>query len=148
FTWARWMEILKAVPGSVLWLLDTIPTTNARLRELAAEHGVAPERIVYAPKRANAAHLARYPLADLFLDTVPYGAHTTSSDALWMGVPVLTLAGRSFPARVCGSLIRSAGLEDLICTTPEQFVQSAVELGLDRERRQRYRDKLAAGRDS
>jgi predicted O-linked N-acetylglucosamine transferase (SPINDLY family) len=148
FTWARWMKILKAVPNSVLWLLDTIPSTNTRLKELAAAHGVMPERILFAPKLRNERHLARYPLADIFLDTVPYGAHTTSSDALWMGVPVITLAGRSFPARVCGSLIKSAGLSDLICTTGEQFVQLAVELGLNRERRQHYRDKLAAERDT
>jgi predicted O-linked N-acetylglucosamine transferase (SPINDLY family) len=148
FTWKRWMEILKQVPGSVLWLLDAIPTTNTRLQELAAAHGIAPERILFAPKLRNERHLARYPLADIFLDTVPYGAHTTSSDALWMGVPVITLAGRSFPARVCGSLIKSAGLGDLICSTPGEFVSLAVELGLNRDRRLHYRAKLTEARDT
>jgi predicted O-linked N-acetylglucosamine transferase (SPINDLY family) len=148
FTWARWMSILERVPGSVLWLLDGIPTTNARLRSHAAEHGIAPERIIFAAKMANAYHLARYPLADLFLDTTPYGAHTTSSDALWMGVPVVTLAGRCFASRVCGSLIKSAGLPELVCTTPSAFIDLAVALGHDPGRRAELRHRLRANRDT
>ena len=142
------MTILQQVPGSVLWLLDSIETTNTRLKELAAQQGVAPERIIIAGKRRNPDHLARYPLADLFLDTAPYGAHTTSSDAMWMGVPVLTLVGRSFAARVCGSLVKAAGMEELICNTPDEFVSRAVELGRDKEKRDAYRRKLQANRDS
>jgi predicted O-linked N-acetylglucosamine transferase (SPINDLY family) len=148
FTWKRWMEILKQVPGSVLWLLDSIETTNTRLKQLAAEHGVAPERVIFAAKRRNPDHLARYPLADLFLDTVPYGAHTTSSDAMWMGVPVLTLAGRSFASRVCGSLATSAGMSELVVYTPEDFVAKAVELGTNRPALQALRQKLQANRDT
>ncbi|MBX7197898.1 MAG: hypothetical protein K1X51_00810 [Rhodospirillaceae bacterium] len=148
FTWARWMTILKSVPGSVLWLLEGIDTTNARLKEQAQAAGVDPARIVFAGKRSNPHHLARYPLADLFLDTSPYGAHTTCSDALWMGVPVLTLAGRGFASRVCGSLITSAGLADLICTTPDEFVARAIELGTDREQRESLRARLKANRDT
>jgi predicted O-linked N-acetylglucosamine transferase (SPINDLY family) len=148
FTWARWMNILKQVPGSVLWLLEGIDTTGARLRELAAAAGVAPERIIFAAKRRNPDHLARYPLADLFLDTSPYGAHTTCSDALWMGVPVLTLAGRAFASRVCGSLITSAGLGELVCETPEDFVAKAVMLGTDTSKREALRAKLTANRDT
>lgn len=148
FTWRRWMDILKAVPGSVLWLLDSIETTNARLKELAQQHGVDPSRIIYAGKRRNPNHLARYPLADIFLDTVPYGAHTTSSDALWMGVPVITLVGRGFASRVCGSLVKSAGMEELICHTPESFVALAVELGNNAEKRLEVRRKLKANRDT
>jgi predicted O-linked N-acetylglucosamine transferase (SPINDLY family) len=148
FAWARWMDILKAVPNSVLWLLDGTAPTNARLRELAAEHGVAAERIIFAKKKHNPDHLARYPLADLFLDTTPYGAHTTSSDALWMGVPVLTFPGRSFASRVCGSLVNAAGLPELVCATPEQFVARATALGNDKAQLAALRAKLAANRDT
>jgi predicted O-linked N-acetylglucosamine transferase (SPINDLY family) len=148
FTWSRWMTILKQVPGSVLWLLEGIDTTSARLKELAAAAGVAPERLVFAAKRRNPDHLARYSLADLFLDTSPYGAHTTCSDALWMGVPVLTLVGRGFASRVCGSLISAAGLGELVCETPEDFIAKAVELGLDKAKRDALREKLLANRDT
>ena len=127
-TFERWLEILRAVPGSVLWLLDPNPETAQRLGDFAEARGVDRARIVIAPKLANPFHLARYPLADLFLDSFPYGAHTTASDALWMGVPLLTMSGRSFASRVCGSLVRAAGLPELVCDTPQAFVQRAIEL--------------------
>jgi hypothetical protein len=96
----------------------------------------------------NADHLARYRLADLFLDTAPYGAHTTASDALWMGVPVLTLDGRSFAARVCGSLVRSAGLPELVCATVEDYVDRAVAFGRDKSLTRQYQEKLLEGQGS
>jgi predicted O-linked N-acetylglucosamine transferase (SPINDLY family) len=149
FAFERWMEILRATPGSVLWLLDYNSETNARLREAASARGVAGERLVFAQKIANAHHLARYPLADLFLDTIPYGAHTTASDALWMGVPVLTLSGRCFAARVCGSLVRAAGIPELVCEAPEQYVARAVQLaGADRLALAQTRQQLIAQRDT
>lgn len=148
FVWMRWMEILKRVPNSVLWLLDSSEPINARLKALAGEHGVVPERIVFAVKLRNQEHLSRYPLADIFLDTSPYGAHTTCSDALWMGVPVLTLPGRGFAARVCGSLVTSAGVPELICKTPDDYVARAVELANDPAQRAALRRKLLANRDS
>jgi len=148
FTWRRWMRILENVPGSVLWLLDGIQTTNARLRELAATHGIAPERLVFAPKLNNPFHLARYALADLFLDTSPYGAHTTGSDALWMSVPVLTLAGRSFASRVCASLVSAAGLPDLVCHSSDEYVARGIELGRDRAKLAQYRARLRERRDT
>lgn len=148
FTFDRWLAILSRVPGSVLWLLSSVDTVQERLRRYAAMHAIAPERLIFADKRRNPDHLARYPLADLFLDSLPYGAHTTASDALWMGVPVLTLSGRSFASRVCGSLVRAAGLPELVCSTPEEFVDRAVALGLDRSFLRQYRDRLIAGRDS
>lgn len=148
FTFERWLTVLERVPGSVLWLLSGAPGAQARLRDLASARGIAPERLVFAEKMANARHLARYPLADLFLDTMPYGAHTTASDALWMGVPMLTLSGRSFASRVCGSLLRAAGLPELVCATPEEYVDRAVALGRDRARTARHRERLAARRDS
>lgn len=148
FTFDRWLMILAQVPGSVLWLLGSTEGANARLREHAAARGVAPERIVFADKLVNPAHLARYVLADLFLDTTPYGAHTTASDALWMGVPVLTVSGRSFASRVCGSLARAAGTPELVCATAEEYVERAVELGRDPGRLKALRTRLLEGRSS
>ena len=144
----RWMTILGRVPDSVLWLLTGTDDTNARLRIAAAEHGISPERIVFAQRLPNPEHLARYPLADLFLDSMPYGAHTTAADSLWMNVPVLTLPGRSFAARVCASVVRAAGVGELECRTPEAYIARAVELGQNREKLAAIKAKLAAGRDS
>jgi predicted O-linked N-acetylglucosamine transferase (SPINDLY family) len=128
-TCERWLEILREVPGSVLWLLAPGPEdTIKRLGDYAEARGVDRSRLVIAPKIANPYHLARYPLADLFLDSFPYGAHTTASDALWMGVPLLTMSGRTFASRVCGSLVRAAGLPELVCDSPESFVRRAIEL--------------------
>jgi hypothetical protein len=118
------------------------------LGDFGEQNGVASARLVFAPKQHNPIHLARYPLADLFLDTAPYGAHTTASDALWMGVPVLTLSGRSFASRVCGSLVRAAGLADLVCTDPEDFVERAVALGNNRSEIESYKRKLETGRST
>ncbi|PIB93288.1 N-acetylglucosamine transferase [Caulobacter sp. FWC2] len=144
----RWMDILKRTPGSVLWLLDSNPETNARLRDAAEARGVDRTRLVFAQKLQNAFHLARYRLADLFLDTTPYGAHTTASDALWMAVPVLTWSGRCFASRVCGSLVRSAGLPELVVDSAQAYVEKAVELGADRAQAQALRATLEANRDS
>jgi predicted O-linked N-acetylglucosamine transferase (SPINDLY family) len=148
FVFARWMAILRGVPGSVLWLLKSCDEVEDRLRARATEAGIAAERLVFAPIVGAHDHLARYPLADLFLDTLPYGAHTTASDALWMGVPVLTVPGRGFAARVCASLVAAAGLPDLICTSAEDYVARAIALGRDRAGLAPYRDRLLAGRDT
>jgi predicted O-linked N-acetylglucosamine transferase (SPINDLY family) len=147
FTFARWMTILQRVPDSVLWLLTSTQGNDQKLRDMAMAAGVAPERIVFAGKLPNPKHLARYPLADLCLDTAPYGAHTTASDILWMGVPFLTMSGRSFASRVGGSLVRAAGLPELVCRSAEEYVDRAVAMGRDRSIARRYRDKLAAERD-
>ena len=142
-TMERWLAILARVPGSVLWLLDSGEEMRRNLQRFAAGQGVAAERLIFAPKLANPEHLARYRLADLFLDTAPYGAHTTASDALWMGVPVLTLSGRSFASRVCGSLVRAAGVPELVCTDAARFVEQAVELAGDPTALRRHRETLA-----
>ena len=148
FTMARWCDILARVPNSVLWLLQGgSEAAHQRLRAAAAARGIAPDRLIFAPKQANPDHLARYPLADLFLDSAPYGAHTTASDALWMGVPVLTLSGRSFASRVCGSLVRAAGLPELVCTSPEDYVERAVALGRDPGALAALAHRLAQRRD-
>lgn len=146
FTFERWLEILTRVPGSVLWLLDASEETKNRLAAHAEQRGVSRDRLIFAPKLVNPLHLARYPLADLFLDTSPYGAHTTASDALWMAVPVLTLMGRSFASRVCGSLVHSAGLTDLVVDTAQDYVERAVALGHDRAAIQSYKEKLNGNR--
>lgn len=149
YSFERWMAILNQTPNSVLWLLDYNTETNTRLRAAAESYGVSGERLIFAKKTANPRHLARYPLADLFLDTAPYGAHTTASDALWMGVPVLTYMGRSFASRVCGSLVRAAGVPELITTSPEAFIARAVALATtDRLGLQELRQRLIANRDT
>lgn len=145
---AAWMRILAAVPGSVLWLLDSTPETNTRLRELAVSHGIAAERLCFAPKRPNPLHLARYRLADLFLDTFPYGAHTTASDAMWMGVPVVTVEGESFAARVCSSLVQAAGLPELVCKSLEEYIEKAVRIASDPVRVMGLKERLVRDRDS
>ena len=109
---------------------------------------MTPDRLIFADKKPNPDHLARYPLADLFLDTLPYGAHTTAADALWMGVPILTQSGRSFASRVCGSVLIAAGLGDLIVTTPEAYVERAVALGLDRTALAELKVRLTASRET
>ena len=146
FTFLRWIEILKRTENSVLWLLDSDEATNARLVEFAEANGLEKGRIVFAQKLANPYHLARYPLADLFLDTAPYGAHTTASDALFMGVPMLTLEGRAFASRVCASLVRAAGLPELVMQTPEAYVDTAVSLASDPAQISVYKAKLEANR--
>ena len=148
FTFDRFIEILKGVPNCVLWLIDTAEETKTRLWAYGEENGIPRSRIVFADKMQNAFHLARYTLADIFLDTAPYGAHTTASDALWMGLPVLTLTGRSFASRVCGSLVRAAGLPELVCHSPQEFVTRAIAYGHNAGEVKALKERLAANRDT
>ena len=143
-----WMHILSQTPGSVLWLLSGTGDTNARLGQIAERHGVSQNRLVFAQKKPNPEHLARYPLADIFLDTHPYGAHTTAADAMWMGVPVLTIPGRSFASRVCASLVRAAGLSDFVCPTTDVYVTRAIEFARNPEKLAAAKQRLIAGRDT
>ena len=143
-----WLRILSEVKGSVLWLLTGADNTNARLRQQAEQQGISQERLIFAQKKPNPEHLARYPLADLFLDTYPYGAHTTAADALWMGVPVLTVPGRSFASRVCASVVSAAGMGDMACPSAEAYVARAIEFGKHREKIAAAKGRLAAGRDT
>lgn len=146
--WKLWMEILREVPESVLWLLNENDEIRNRLRAAAEQQGVSSARLIFAERKLNPEHVVRFPLTDLSIDSAPYGSHTTASDALWMGVPVLTLTGLGFASRVCGSLVKAAGLEELICYTPESYVAKAIELGKNREKLQEYRARLAAQRDT
>lgn len=131
-TFAAWMAILKAAPGAVLWLYDGAPGAAENLRREAEGAGVAPERLVFAPPVPHEAHLARHALADLVLDTWPYGAHTTASDALRMGIPILSLPGKSFASRVGASLLTALGLPELIAADSKAYVATATRLANDR----------------
>jgi len=141
-----WMRLLDAVPGSVLWLLEGNRVAPANLRREAQARGVAPERLVFAPRRKLPEHLARHRLADLFLDTLPVNAHTTASDALWAGLPVVTCLGTTFAGRVAGSLLRAAGLPELVTASLAEYEALALALARDANRLAALRDRLAAGR--
>jgi predicted O-linked N-acetylglucosamine transferase (SPINDLY family) len=130
-TFAGWMRILKRVDGSILWLLDAVAPFADNIRQHAESHGVAGERILFAPDRPPAQHLARLSLADLFLDGLPYNAHTTASDALWASVPLITQAGRAFPGRVAASLLEAAGLPELVMQNQDDYEALAVKLATD-----------------
>ncbi len=144
---ARALAVLREVPGSVLWLLSAPGQGDARLRAFAQAHGVDPQRLVFMPKQPHADYLARLRHADLFLDTEPYNAHTTASDALWAGCPVLTRPGGTFAARVAGSLNHHLGLPAMNVDTDAAFVARAVALGRDRKALAALRDHLAQRRD-
>jgi predicted O-linked N-acetylglucosamine transferase (SPINDLY family) len=141
-----WMELLKQVPGSVLWLYEGNPSAPANLRREAEARGVASGRLVFAPRWALPDHLARHRLADLFLDTFPVNAHTTASDALWASCPVLTLAGETFVSRVAGSLLRTVGLDELVTRSLDAYQAMALRLARDAERLARLRARLEANR--
>jgi predicted O-linked N-acetylglucosamine transferase (SPINDLY family) len=143
-----WLVILQQVPDSVLWLLSGGASADARLREMATAGGLAPERLIFAEKMPNPQHLARYQLADLFLDNSPYGAHTTASDSMWMGVPVLTYPGRTFASRVCASLVHAAGLGNFVCDSEASYIARAVALGRDRTQVDTLKQQLLATRAS
>lgn len=141
-TFDLWMRILKAVPGSVLWLLqDNIPAVKNLKRE-AQGRGIDSDRLVFAPRMTLEDHLARHRVADLVLDTLPCNAHTTASDALWAGLPVLTIVGHSFAARVGASLLKAVALEELITSKPEAFEEKAIELALNPQKMAAIRDRL------
>lgn len=141
-----WMRLLGAVPGSVLWLLEDHALVPENLRREAAARGIDGGRLVFAPRRPPDQHLSRHRLADLFLDTLPYNAHTTACDALWMGLPVVTCAGGAFPGRVAGSVLNAMGLSELVTDRLEDFEKLALELALNPERLHAIRQRVAANR--
>jgi len=141
-TFAGWMRILKQVDGSVLWLLDAVAPFAHNIRRHAQSHGVAGERILFAPDRPPAQHLARLSLADLFLDGLPYNAHTTASDALWAGVPLITLRGTAFPGRVAASLLQAAELPELITENQDDYEALALKLATDAAALAKIKQKL------
>jgi predicted O-linked N-acetylglucosamine transferase (SPINDLY family) len=142
-----WMTIMKATDGSVLWLSELRESAQNNLRKEARAAGVDAGRLVFAKRLASVAeHLARHQLADLFLDTTPYNAHTTASDALWAGLPVLTEIGETFAARVAASLLTDVGLTELIARSRTEYQKLAIELANDPARLAKIKDKLRAGR--
>jgi len=144
-----WMRLLRALPGSVLWLRAAAPIVASNLRREAQQRGVEAERLIFAPHLASMAqHLARQSLADLYLDTLPYNAHSTACDALWAGVPMLTCAGRSFASRVAASVLAAAGLPELITHSLEEYERRALELARDAVTLQALRMRLAHNRSS
>jgi len=129
-----WMRLLRDVPGSVLWLKGDSDLSMRNLRDEARLRGVSPDRLIFAANVAYADHLARHRNADLFLDTFPYNAASTASDALWMGLPIVTLAGRSFVARVAGSLLHACGVEGLVAYDIDGYEALARDLACDPHR--------------
>ncbi|HEX7791942.1 MAG TPA: hypothetical protein VF467_15615, partial [Afipia sp.] len=145
-TFDGWMRILVHVPGSVLWLIEDNATASANLRKEAAARGVDPQRLVFAARMVPEEHLARHRCADLFLDNMPYNAHTTASDALWAGLPLLTCAGETFAGRVAASLLRAMGLPELVTSSQDDYERLAVELATKPDRLKALRQKLADNR--
>lgn len=142
-----WIRLLEAVPGSALWLLEPGATARGNLRrEAESRLAGSATRLVFAPWAPNAEHLARFRNADLFLDTLPYNAHTLTSDALWAGCPVITCMGQSFVGRVASSQLRAVGLPELVTHSLVEYESLARQLALDSGRMRKIRDKLQANR--
>ena len=141
-----WMRLLVAVPESVLWLRQGLAPAMANLRAGAQARGVAADRLVFAKEAPLDVHLARHALADLFLDTLPYNAHATASDALWAGLPVLTCLGQGFAGRVAASQLRAIGLPELATANLEEYEALALRLARDPVLLSSWRDRLARNR--
>jgi predicted O-linked N-acetylglucosamine transferase (SPINDLY family) len=145
-TFAGWMRILKAVPGSVLFLYAEHEATRINLRAQAARLGMDAQRLIFGGRLPPPEYLARYRAADLFLDTLPYNAGATASDALWAGLPVLTLTGEAFASRIAASLLTALGLPELIASTQQQYEQLAIELASNPRRLAEIRAKVQDNR--
>ena len=143
-----WMRLLCQIEGSVLWLLESTATLRSNLRHEALARGIAPERLVFAPRVKLPEHLARHALADLFLDTLPFNAHTTASDALWCGLPVLTCKGHSFAGRVAASLNHAIGMDAMTVTSLADYEVLALSLARDPARLAALKAGLSASRDT
>ena len=140
------MRILKAVEGSVLWLLQDNFWAAQNLKKEAQNQGIDAQRLIFAERMPLPDHLARHRQADLFLDTFPYNAHTTTSDALWASLPVLTLMGSSFASRVAASLLNAIGLPELITNTQEEYEALVIELALSPKKLADIKLRLASNR--
>jgi predicted O-linked N-acetylglucosamine transferase (SPINDLY family) len=147
-TFDSWVRIIKSVPKSILWLLEDNEDAKKNLTQEFVDRGVDQSRIVFAKRISVPEHLARQKLADLSLDTLPYNAHTTASDALWVELPLVTLMGKSFPARVAASLLKAVGLEELITYSRKDFEALAIDLATDPKKLQMIKKKLVLNRQS
>jgi predicted O-linked N-acetylglucosamine transferase (SPINDLY family) len=143
---AIWMRLLAAVPGSVLWLLETSTEAKENLRQEAQRAGIDPQRLIFAPRVGVSEHVARNATADLFLDTYPYGAHTTANDALLAGLPLLTCVGETLVSRIAGSQLTAIGLPELITASFAEYEALALKLATDPGLLKSYRHRLAANR--
>jgi predicted O-linked N-acetylglucosamine transferase (SPINDLY family) len=141
-----WMRLLHRVDGSVLWLLRENATAERNLRNEAAARGIAPDRLVFADRLKHEQHLARHRLADLFLDTLPINAHTTGSDALWAGLPLITCRGDAFAGRVGESLLKAAGLPELVTRNLQDYEALALRLATEPSLLHRFRERLRRNR--
>jgi protein O-GlcNAc transferase len=137
------MRLLAQIPGSVLWLKRPAADTRANLEKEAAARGIAPARLIFAGNAPLDVHLARHRLADLFLDTLPYNAHATAADALWVGLPVLTCRGEAFAGRVAASLLQSVGLPESVTENLDDYEAVALALARDPDRLRGLKEKLA-----
>ena len=147
-TFAVWMRLLGQVPGSVLWLLETSAEAKANLRREAQATGIDPQRLIFAPRVGVSEHVARNAAADLFLDTYPYGAHTTANDALLAGLPVLTRVGETLVSRIAGSQLHAIGLPELVTESVQAYEALALKLAREPALLQSYRERLAVNRQS
>lgn len=143
---SAWCAILQATPGAVLWLMVPQEDVQERLQQAAQALGVDPARLIFAPFVGTETHRARLPNADLFLDSFPCSGHTTASDALWAGVPVLTLMGQNFASRVAASLLHTAGLPELVCQDIDEYVEKGMALGQDANALAALRQRLVEAR--
>lgn len=141
-----WMDLLDSVPGSVLWLLQKTPAVRANLKQEAFAHGIDADRVIFTDTMPNDRHLARHALADLFLDSLPCTAHTTASDALWAGLPLLTCLGPTFAGRVAASILYAAELPDLITNSPEAYAATALRLARNPSEIKELKARIAANR--
>jgi predicted O-linked N-acetylglucosamine transferase (SPINDLY family) len=141
-----WMKLLRQVEGSVLWLLQDNAAAVANLKREAEARGIAPSRLVFAPRVPLDVHLARHRLADLFLDTFPFNAHTTASDALWTGLPLVTLRGETFVSRVATSLLAAVGLPELAADTLADYEALAFKLAREPQTLAKLKERLESGR--
>ncbi len=145
---AVWMRLLERVTGSVLWLLEGSPLASENLRAEAKRRGVAPDRLIFAPMVPADVHLARHRLADLFLDTRPVNAHTTASDALWAGLPLVTCIDDAFAGRVAASLLHAVGLPELAARDLEHYEAIALRVATTPSLRSELRARLAQNRST
>jgi protein O-GlcNAc transferase len=139
-----WMRLLHAVPGSILWLRFAPETVVRNLRRHAVTGNVDPMRLIFAPAASDEVHLGRHRLADLYLDTAPYNAHSSASDALWAGLPVLTLRGQSFAGRVAASMLHALDLPELVTDSLHAYETAALALATDKSRLEAVSARLAS----
>jgi predicted O-linked N-acetylglucosamine transferase (SPINDLY family) len=145
-TFDGWMRLLKQVDGSVLWLLEDNPEAARNLRKEAGAKGVSTDRLIFGERMPPSEHLARHRAADLFIDTLPCNAHTTASDALWAGLPLLTCIGQTFSGRVAASLLKALDLPELVTATQAQYEALAVELATNPQQLRKIKHKLELNR--